>query len=117
MNADALARMRARAQQVRTRASIRRWHYRQRHHASGVWYRLRRVLTDARAAYVIDAADLAQLISEGHICEPCGGEIAPPKVLLFVDDERLATLVSRREIPVNLGPEFMAASAIALVRF
>ncbi|HEV8358624.1 MAG TPA: hypothetical protein VGX21_05695 [Methylomirabilota bacterium] len=42
-----------RVRQVRSRVAVQAWEYRQRHHAKGVWMRLRRILADAQAAYVI----------------------------------------------------------------
>jgi hypothetical protein len=105
----ALDRMQARASEVRMRSAVRRWQYRQRHLAAGVWYRLRRVLADAQAAYVITGEDLHRLLAEGYEPEACGMEIAPEKVLLFVDKERVNGLGSRRQIPVALGPDFLSA--------
>jgi hypothetical protein len=102
---------------VRTRAVIRRWHHRQRNLASGVWFRLRRSLASARAAYVIPDDEARGLIDDGYAVEPCGRELAPEKTLVFVDERRLSAIAARREIAVNLGPEFLAARSIALVPF
>lgn len=113
----ALQRMHERARAVRARAAIRSWEYRQRNLAAGVWYRLRRVLADARAAYVISDDDARELVAEGYRVEPCGREVSPEKSLIFVDDQRLAAISSRREIRVGLGPEFLQATAVALVAF
>jgi hypothetical protein len=112
-----LERMRGRARDVRTRRAIQRWQYRQRRLAAGVWYRLRRVLADAQAAYVIAEQDARQLVAEGYRPDPCGADIAPAKVLVFVDERRLAAVASRRPIPVALGADFLAAAAVALVPF
>lgn len=117
MNDPALERMRARARAVRTRAAVQRWQYRQRDLAAGVWFRLRRVLADARAAYVISEEDARGLVAEGYEPEACGGEVAPAKVIVFVDEHRLSKIRECRPIPVALGPEFLAATAIALVAF
>ncbi len=117
MNEAVLERMRARARAVRTRAAVQRWHYRQRHLAAGVWFRLRRVLADASAAYAISEHDARQLIAEAYQPEACGREVSPEKLMLFVDEPRLAKLRQRRPIPVGLGPEFFAARAIALIAF
>jgi hypothetical protein len=114
---SSLARLHARASAVRTRARIRSWSYRQRNLAAGAWFRLRRVLADARAAYVIPSDDARRLVAEGYKAEACGSEVSPEKTILFVDDRALATIAARRAIPVNLGPEFLAARSIALVRF
>jgi hypothetical protein len=113
----ALERMQARARLVRTRSAIRHWEYRQRHLAAGVWFRLRRVLADASAAYAIAEEDAYRLRAEGYVSEACGAEIEPPKLLLFVDARRLDAIGSRRHIPVGLGPDFLAAPAVALVPF
>ena len=117
MSSLVLDTMRARARDVRTRAAVRSWNYRQRNLAGGVWFRLRRVLADARAAYVISDDDARRLVEEGHQPEACGTEVAPEKTMLFVDEARLSGLISRRQIPVGLGPAFLAARAIALVPF
>jgi len=109
--------MRARAHAVRTRAAIRSWKYRQRNLAAGVWFRIRRVLADAKEAYVISEADAQQLIAEGCKPEPCGGQLAPEKVIIFVDPARLAQIESRRQMPVRLCPEFLMATTVALVPF
>lgn len=117
MNEDTLARMHARARAVRTRVQIRQWNYRQRNLAAGVWFRLRRILSDARVAYAIADEDADRLQSEGYSAEPCGKEVSPEKTILFVDEERLEKVESRRQIPVGLGPDFLASRAIALVAF
>ena len=107
--------MRTRARDVRMRATVRRWHYRQRHHAAGVWFRLRRVLADAEAAYVISDEDARRLIGEGYVPEACGREVTPEKVIMFVDRRRVAAIESRRPIAVGLGPDFLSARAVLLV--
>ena len=117
MSNDHLDRLRERARVVRTRAAVRSWEYRQRNLAAGVWFRLRRMLADAREALVISDEDARRLIAEGYRPEPCGRQVAPEKTILFVDEPRLATLTGCRSIPVGLGPEFLAARAIALVPF
>jgi len=117
MDSLALERMRARARAVRTRALVRAWNYRQRNRAAGVWFRLRRVLADAKAAYIISDEDARRLLAEGYERVSCGQEIAPEKVMVFVDERRLDRVDSRRPIRVDLGPAFLAARAIALVRF
>jgi hypothetical protein len=67
--------MQARARLVRTRSAIRHWEYRQRHLAAGVWFRLRRVLADASAAYAIAEEDAYRLGAEGYVSEACGAEL------------------------------------------
>jgi hypothetical protein len=117
MRSDPIERMRARARDVRTRAAVRRWQYRQRDLAAGVWFRLRRVLADAKAAYAISEEDAARLAAEGCRMHAAGEAVDPAKIILFVDEVRLSTVASSRSIPVRLGPEFLAARAVALVPF
>lgn len=117
MSKSHLDRLRERAQAVRTRAMVRRWQYRQRDLSAGVWFRLRRILSDARVAYVISEDDARRLVAEGYTPEACGRQVAPEKTILFVDEQRLGTLETCHPIAVGLGPEFLAARAIALVRF
>ena len=117
MASVAMDRMRERARAVRARAAIQRWNYRQRNLAAGVWFRLRRVLAGARAAYDLSEEDAERLIAEGYRLEPCGQAITPEKMILFVDETRLSTLRSPRPIPVGLGPDFLAARAVALMPF
>lgn len=117
MGSSGLDGMRARARAVRRRASIRGWEYRQRHLAAGVWFRLRRLLAGAKAAYVVSIEDARRLVADGYRPEACGAQISPEKILLFVDAARLARVESRREIPVGLGPEFLMAPAVVLVAF
>lgn len=117
MNRHAIETMQARVRALKSRAAVRRWNYRQRHLAAGVWFRLRRALADARRAYVISAEDARQLIAEGYRCEACGLDLVPEKTLLFVDEARLAEVEPRRPIDVALDAEFLVARHIALVAF
>ncbi|HEV8309662.1 MAG TPA: hypothetical protein VGW35_18520 [Methylomirabilota bacterium] len=106
-----------RVRQVRSRVAVRAWEYRQRHHAKGVWMRLRRILADAAAAYVIPESEAERLVAEGFPPEPVGRELEPAKVILFLPAERVARLAGAREIPVRLEVELLEAPALALVRF
>jgi hypothetical protein len=111
---DDLAR---RVRQARARLAVRTWEYRQRHHAKGVWMRLRRILADARSAHVIPLAEVEQLLAEGFQPESVGQELEPPKIILFVPATRAARLNQAREIPVRLDAALLEAPALALVRF
>jgi len=106
-----------RAREARSRAAVRAWQYRQRHHAHGVWFGLRRILTQAAEAYAIDAVEAGALLDEGMLAEPVGSKLEPPKTVIFVPQARLATLVSRRALPLRLGGEMLEARCIALVRW
>lgn len=109
--------MQRRARRVRERAAVRSWEYRQRHRAKGVWFRLRRVLADAAAVYVIPEREARRLLDEGVRSEPVGAELVPPKTLLFVSEAQLESIQEKRSIPVSLGQELLEATALALVRF
>jgi hypothetical protein len=96
---------------------VRSWDYRQRSHARGVWFRLRRVLADASAAYIIAPHEAQALLAEGHRAEAVGRELEPPKVIVFVPAERMARLASARPVPVRLAGDLLTAENIALVPF
>ena len=117
MDSVALENMRSRARDVRTRAAVQSWKYRQRNLAGGVWFRLRCALAAAKAAYVISDDEARRLMAEGYSPEPCGAEVAPDKMILFVDEPRLSRIDGRRSIPVGLGPDFLGARAVALIAF
>jgi len=106
-----------RVRQLRSRVLVRAWDYRQRRHARGVWYRLRRVLADASAAFVIPISEGRRLIAEGHRAEPVGDELQPARLILFASAGRLAQIPSARPVPVRLGPELLAAECLALTPF
>ena len=110
-------RLERRLRQVRSRVAVRAWAYRQRHHAKGMWLRLRRVLAEAQSAYVIAGSEAEKLVAEGFRPEPVGTELQPPKVILFVPAERAAQIAGAREIPVRLGAALLEAPALALIRF
>jgi hypothetical protein len=106
-----------RAREIRSRCRVRDWEYRQRALAKGVWTRLRRVLAAAESAYSISESEASALIAEGACPQPVGAQIAPAKRIFFVPRDRLDSLPSRRQIAVRLDAEFLAARAVALVRF
>jgi hypothetical protein len=106
-----------RLRQQRRRTIIRSWQYRQRRHAHGVWFRLRRVLASARAAHVISGEDARRLIAEGHRLEAVGRELDPPKSILFAPADRVARIASARPVAVRLSAEVLAAACLALTPF
>jgi hypothetical protein len=106
-----------RARRIRERGLILKWEYRQRHHAKGTWFRLRRALVDAREAWVISGEEADRLAAEGLVPLAVGAELEPPKRIFVVSPDRLATLASRRRIAVALNAEFLEARALALVPF
>ncbi len=117
MSSPVIERMNTRAREVRARALVRAFEYRQRHHAAGVWYRVRRALSAAKAVYVIPVDAAEMLVSEGHVEAACGRDLEPVKRLVFVSEERLSRLPEARSIAVGMGPEFLEATALALVPF
>ncbi len=106
-----------RLRQMRSRLLVRAWDYRQRRHARGVWFRLRRLLAAAKEAYALDADDAGRLVAEGHHPEPVGLEFEPPRLLVFVPAERVERLASARRLSVRLGAELLSAECLALVSF
>lgn len=106
-----------RLRQLRSRVLVRASQYRQRRSAHGVWFRLRRVLAEAAAAYVVAADDANQLVAEGYRAEPVGDELEPPKVIVFAAATRVARIANARPVPVRLNSELLRAEALALVPF
>lgn len=106
-----------RLRQVRSRVAVRAWAYRQRHHAKGMWMRLRRVLADAGSAYVIAGTEAERLVAEGLRPEPVGLELQPPKIILFMPAERASRIPGAREIALRLEAPLLEAPALALVPF
>lgn len=106
-----------RAREVRARAAIRAWEYRQRKHSRGAWHRFRRVLTDAESAYAISESEAKRLLARGLRAEPVGDEFKPTKTLIFVSREDLQGIEWQKEVPLSLGPELLASHLLVLVRF
>ncbi len=106
-----------RLRQQRSRVTVRAWDYRQRLHARGVWFRLRRVLADAREAYAIPRDEALKLIAEGFPAEPVGHELEPSKLVLFVPAGRLERVASAQPLPLRLGAALLQAECIALTPF
>lgn len=106
-----------RLRQQRSRVAVRSWDYRQRRHARGVWFRLRRVLADAREAHAIPRDEALKLIAEGYPAEPVGHELEPPKLILFVPADRVGRIASGQPLPVRLGADLLQAECIALTPF
>ena len=106
-----------RLRELRSRVLVRAFTHRQRRHAGGVWFRLRRVLADAREAYVISADEANRLIAEGCQPEPVGRELAPPRIILLLPRERVARLASARPLAVHLNADLLSAECLALVPF
>ena len=114
---EAVAALEARARKVRARAAVRAWEYRQRHHAKGVWFRLRRLLAATASAWSLPEEEAQRLLAEGSEVADVGSLLEPPKVLLVVPEERLRTIPGRSPVPLRLGPELLSARYLALVPF
>ena len=96
-----------RLRQMRSRVLMRQFDFPQRHHARGVWYRLRLRLSLAKEAWIISAGDARRLVEE----------LQPPRVLIYASAERLAQIEGARRIPVRLSAELLSAECLALVPF
>ena len=106
-----------RLREMRSRMLVRAFDHRQRRHARGAWFRLRRVLAFASEAYALPPDEAERLIAEGHQPEPVGRELEPPRVIVFVAPERVASIASARPLAVRLSAELLAAECLALVAF
>lgn len=106
-----------RLRQLRSRALVRTWRYRQRRHASGVWFRLRRLLAEASEAYAISREAAEDLVAEGHRVEPVGQELEPSKLIVLASASRVARIPAARPLAVRLSAELLAAECLALIFF
>jgi hypothetical protein len=106
-----------RLREMRSRVLVRSFDYRQRRHASGVWFRLRRTLALAKEAYLVPRAEAERLVAEGHPPEPVGGELVPPRLLVCVSAERAARIEGARPTAVRLSADVLGAEALVLVPF
>lgn len=105
----------ARARQIRARAQVLAWEFRQRHLSKGVWFRLRRALVDAETAWTLSDEEADRLELEGHVPLAVGAELEPRKRIFVIPDEDLNDFASRRAIPVRLGAELLGSRNILLV--
>lgn len=106
-----------RLRELRSRMLVRAFDHRQRRHARGVWFRLRRVLTFAREAYALPPDEVKRLLAEGHRPEPVSRELEPPRVILFVSAARVASISSARRVALRLSADLLSAECLALVPF
>ena len=106
-----------RVQQIRARARVRRWEFRQRHLARGAWQRFRIALATACDAYAIDDATVEELAAEGFARDDRGSGLEPPRRIVWITPERAARLRDARPLALRLDATMLAASALALVPF
>jgi hypothetical protein len=106
-----------RLRELRSRLLVRSWDHRQRRHARGVWFRLRRVLAATDEAYALPSDEAQRLVAEGYQPVPVGLELEPPRLMLFVPAERVAQIASARPLAVRLSADLLSAECLALVPF
>jgi len=109
--------MQARAKEVRARAAVRSFEYRQRGHAAGVWGRLRRLLASAEAAFVVPEAAAFALLAEGLTPHPIGLELEPPRIILVLPRDRVLAIPGAQEIAVRMSVELLSARCLVLLPF
>jgi hypothetical protein len=100
---------------VRARNLVRRWEYRQRNHARGAWFRLRRLLADAASAWRIPEEQARVLVGEGFAPEAVGFELEPPITIVVVPRARIEAVASRMPLAPGLGADLLASRFLALV--
>lgn len=110
--------MRKRVQDTRARAAVRAWEYRQRDHAKGMWFRLRRELALSRTAYVL-SGDVADALERGGAeMAAVGREMEPVRRIFRVCEGDLAEHRDAiAQVPVRLGGALLEATAWGLVPF
>jgi hypothetical protein len=108
--------MRARAAKFAARVAARKWEYRQRDLAHGVWFRLRRVLALAETVREVSDDVMDGLVAAGAPLEPVGGELEPPKRIVVVP-HALASSLEARVLAVRLSAELLGAKNLVLTPF
>ncbi len=61
--------------------------------------------------------DALRLIAEGCAPDPVGDQLEPRTVILFVPEERLETIASRKEVGLRLGADLLQTRFLALARW
>ncbi len=67
--------------------------------------------------YALAREEGERLIAEGHRPELVAQELEPPRAILFVPSERVASIASARPLAVRLSAELLSAECLALVPF
>jgi len=106
-----------RVAEIKARQTIRAWELRQNNHSKGVWFRLRRVLTDVRSVYTGSEQTVQALWAEEYKSEQVGKELEPTKELLFIEEWRLEQIPEQRLLAVRLDAAFLAERFLVLICF
>jgi hypothetical protein len=106
-----------RLRELRSRVLVRGFEYRQRRHARGVWFRLRRLLALSSEAYAVPRVEAERLLAEGWRPDPVGQELAPSRLVLVVPKARALQISSARPLDVCLSAELLAAESLVVVPF
>jgi len=106
-----------RVKEIKARARVRAWEYRQRHHAHGAWLRYRRPLSMADLAYAIDEAQARQLLAQGSVLDQGGQALAPTRSLVWITREQAAGLAAARPLRLRLDAAMLGEPWVALVPF
>jgi hypothetical protein len=106
-----------RVRERQARLLARAFEYRQRRHARGAWFRLRRALALAREVYALPRSQGEQLVAEGCPTDPVGSELAPARLIVRVPAARITAMPSARPLAVRLSAELLSADCLALVPF
>ena len=106
-----------RVKQVRARARIRKWEFRQRHLARGAWHQFRLALAAARDAYAIDDAQLAALVAAGCSVDDRGQGLEPPRRIVWISNDRALRLERARPLTLRFDDALLSARNLALVAF
>ena len=109
--------LRERIRRIRERELIRAWEYRQRDGSHGVWFRLRRALTDAEQAWIIDEREADRLEAAGFSPLPVGFELSPAKRIFMIPAAKAGGITKTREVPVRLSQDILQAGSIVLIPF
>ncbi|KAB2896150.1 MAG: hypothetical protein F9K40_15045 [Kofleriaceae bacterium] len=105
-----------RVKEVRARARVQRWGFRQRALARGAWDRFRLALALARDAYAIDEQTHADLLAEGFRTDDAGAGLEPARRIVWITEARAATLATPK-LAMHLDAAMLATTCLALVPF
>jgi hypothetical protein len=106
-----------RVRQIRSRTVIRRWEFRQRDHARGTWYRIRRLLAGSRQVFVVSDPDFDRLLSVGRTQHPVGTKLHPERRIVSATLAEATSLSSARELDVRLSSQLLGERNWVLVPF